>query len=306
MFGQSRQPRSVFWMNRVRRRCGGWLAIAVVALALSPGATSLRAIAGGASAGSGSAEEIVAVPTVAGTRLQTRLLRSARIAPTALAIVSHGSPADPSRRPGMGIPTFQPMTDWLLGRGYMVALPLRRGYGATGGPWAESYGRCNAPDYYQAGLATAEDIMAVVDFLRERDQTKKLPALLVGWSAGGWGSLAAASRNPKNVPAVLNFAGGRGGGNSTVGNCKPARLIADAGRYGTTARIPSLWLYGENDRFFDPSLSRSMFDAYVAGGAPAQYVPLPPFGHDGHRIFVTASARPLWQPAVERFLTGLR
>src|SRR5882757_6428184 len=44
--------------------------------------------------------------------------------------------------------------DWKQ-RGYMVALPLRRGYGETGGPWRENYGSCGNPDYYRAGLVTA-------------------------------------------------------------------------------------------------------------------------------------------------------
>ena len=72
-------------------------------------------------------------------------------------------------------------------------LPLRRGYGQTGGPWLENFGRCSSPDYYRAGLTTAQDIRTVIDYFRGRTEVQRDRILLVGWSAGGWGSLAAAS-----------------------------------------------------------------------------------------------------------------
>jgi dienelactone hydrolase len=223
-----------------------------------------------------------------------------------LAVINHGSPADASKRPQMPVPTFASASNWLLARGYLVALPLRRGYGETGGAWAEAYGACANPDYYRAGLMSADDIQAVLGFFRARADVARERGLLVGYSAGGWGSLALASKNPKEVRAVLNFAGGRGGKHPQAGNCAPQRLVEAAGRYGATARIPSLWLYAENDKFFAPELSRKMFDAYVRGGAPAEYAALPEFGSDGHYVFSTAAGRKLWQPPADGFLTQLK
>ena len=206
----------------------------------------------------------------------------------------------------MEIPNIATASSWLLQRGYMFALPLRRGYGETGGPWLEQYGACNNPDYYRAGLTTAEDIEATIGFFRARSETARDRIILIGWSAGGWGSIAAASRNPPGVFAVVNFAGGRGGVQPKVGNCTPARLIEAAARYGATARIPSLWLYAENDSFFGPDLSRKMFDAYVGAGAKAEYVALPAFGSDGHHVFGASNARALWQPPVGKFLATFK
>ena len=251
-------------------------------------------------------EEIIAIPAAGGIKLQTRVRRPAGNGPHALAIVNHGSPPDAAQRPTMDIPRYPSATDWLLSKGYMVALPLRRGYGDTGGPWAENYGPCRNPDFYRAGLTTGDDIGMVLEFFLSRSEMKRERILLIGQSAGGWGSVAIASRNPSGVFAILNFAGGRGGGQPQVGNCAPQRLVEAAGRYGSTARIRSLWLYSENDKFFGPQLSRGMFDAYVQGGAPAQYVPLPAFGNDGHRVFAAAAGRALWQPPVEEFLAKLK
>jgi dienelactone hydrolase len=251
------------------------------------------------------ADEIVAVPTSTDVEMQTRVLRPAGRGPFPLAIVSHGSPTSASQRADMEVPQFPAASDWLLARGYLVVLPLRRGYGNTGGAWAETYGPCANPDFYRAGLASAQDIEAALRVFRVRPDVARDRVLLVGWSAGGWGSIAAASENPPGVFAVINFAGGRGGGQPPqVGNCAPQRLVEAAGRYGATARIPSLWLYAANDKFFAPELSRKMFDAYVHAGGKAEYVALPAFHADGHRVF--PDGRALWQQPVETFLATFK
>ena len=99
-----------------------------------------------------------------------------------------------------------------------------------------------AYDYRVSGAATADSIQAALDYLVQQPFVKKADAVIVGQSAGGWGALALASRNPRNVKAVINFAGGRGGhaGGRPNNNCKPERLIAAAGSFGASARIPVL------------------------------------------------------------------
>jgi dienelactone hydrolase len=265
--------------------------------------TAVRAAAAPATTVVAAAQEIVGVPTVDGATLRTRVFRPAGQGPFPLAIISHGSTIDASQRLVMDVPVFAAASNWLLQHGYMVALPLRRGYGEAGGPWRENYGSCSNPDYYRAGLVTADDIQAAVEFFRTRPEVARDRVLLIGQSAGGWGSIATASRKPAGVIAVLNFAGGRGGNLPGIGNCMPQRLVEAAGRYGASARIPSLWLYSANDKFFAPDLSHKMFDAFVRAGGKADYVALPAFGTDGHRVF--ADAPTLWQPPVEAFLATI-
>jgi dienelactone hydrolase len=278
----------------------------IVVLAVVSLLSTAPKLAGAAPAAPGTVQEIVGIPAATGATLRTRVLRPPGSGPFPLAIISHGSPPDPSQRPAMEVPTFASASSWLLQRGYTVALPLRRGYGETGGRWRENYGACSNPDYYRAGLTSAEDIQAAIGFFRARSDVQRDRILLIGQSAGGWGSIAAASRNPAGVFAVINVAGGRGGGNPKVGNCTPGRLVEAAARYGATARIPSLWLYAANDSFFGPDLARKMFDAYVRAGAKAEYVALPAFGSDGHRLFGAPDGRALWQPPVEKFLTEFK
>src|SRR4029078_8225218 len=93
------------------------------------------------------------------------------------------------------------------------------------------------------------------------------------------------------VFAVINFAGGRGGGHPQVGKRVPQRLVEAAARYGATARISALCLYAANDSFFAPDLARKMSEAFVRAGGRAEYVALPAFGPDGNRGFPSAVPR---------------
>jgi hypothetical protein len=115
--------------------------------------------------------------------------------------------------------------------------------------------------------------------------------------------IAAAAINPPGVMGILDFAGGRG--SDAPGHvCSEDHLVQAFAALGTTARVPALWVYAENDLFFSPALARRMFDAYHAEGAPAQLVMLPPAWPDGHTALQTAPLDVIWPP-VEAFLTSL-
>lgn len=224
--------------------------------------------------------------------------------PFPLAVVSHGSPANAAARKTMAPPEYRAGAEWLVSRGFMVVLPLRRGYGPRGGEWAEAYGPCSQPDYVRGGLATADDIQNVARYFATLPTIRADRILLVGQSAGGWGSLAAASRGPESVRAVINFAGGRGGyaGGRPNNNCAPDSLVDAAATFGRSSKIPTLWIYTRNDRFFDSALTARMAGAYRSAGGDAEYHLLGAFGEDGHRLFPTPEGRALWQPYADRFL----
>lgn len=255
-------------------------------------------------------EQIVRAPGPGGSSLVTRVIRPPGEARQPLVVINHGSPADGSQRARMEPPRYSALSSWFLARGYVVALPLRRGYGETGGAWAEGYGRCDSPDYYSAGLQSAADVQATIDFMRTQPYVAPDRTLVVGQSAGGWATVALSSRNPPGVPGMINFAGGRGGHQKLpgggLGNCTPDALVQAAGKYGATARVPLLWIYTENDSFFEPALARRMVAAYDASGGKATYRPVGPFGRDGHSLAGSTDGAPIWQPLVQSFLAGLR
>jgi len=255
-------------------------------------------------------EQVVRLPGPNGSTLVATVMRPPGEAKSPLVVINHGSPADGSQRYKMERPRYTALSSWFLSRGYVVALPLRRGYGETGGDWAEGYGLCDAPDYYRAGLQGAADIQATIDFMRTQPYVAVDRTLVVGQSAGGWATVALSSRNPAGVSGMINFAGGRGGHQKLpgggIGNCTPRALVDAAGRYGATARVPMLWIYAENDSFFEPSLARRMAEAYDAAGGKATYRPVGTFGRDGHSLAGASNGNSVWSPLVESFLAGLR
>jgi dienelactone hydrolase len=234
-----------------------------------------------------------------------RLCRPRSEAPAHLVVISHGSPpVAASRDRYMALRCEAPAATWFLERGYAVAAPLRRGYGVTGGAFAEGNGRCGEPDFLRAAMETARDILSAVDYARALPGLRADEVVLAGQSAGGWGSLGAAARNPRSVSAVVNMAGGRGGwaGNVPNSNCRPDLLVRAAGMLGRTARIPSLWVYTDNDSFFAPPLAADMHASFVAAGGAATFRALPAFGRDGHGLFFARDGASVWGPVVEAFL----
>ena len=224
-----------------------------------------------------------------------------------LAVINHGSPASASQRPSMTPASCTTeAVRWFTERGFAVALPLRRGYGATGGTWAEEYGSCGGADFARAGRETARDIAAAITNATTLPNIRPQGVVVVGQSAGGWGTLALASQNPPAVAVLINFAGGRGGwseGRANT-NCRPDRLVSGAGEYGRTARQPSLWLYTANDTFFAPAIATDMHRAYAAAGGSVEFNALGAYGQDGHSLFFGRGGSAIWGSLVETFLRG--
>jgi dienelactone hydrolase len=257
-----------------------------------------------------SREEVVRIPGPGGASMVATVMRPPGEQQRPLVVINHGSPADGSQRPRMAPPRYHGLSSWFLARGYVVVLPLRRGYGESGGAWAENYGSCQSPDYYKAGLQGAADIKATLDYMRRQTYVAPDRSIVVGHSAGGWATLALSSETPAGVSGMIDFAGGRGGhqklpGGGT-GNCEPAALVSAAGRYGATARVPMLWIFAANDSFFEPSLARRMVDAYNGAGGQATYRPQGAFGSDGHTLAGSDSGVAIWSTPVADFLAGLR
>jgi dienelactone hydrolase len=251
-------------------------------------------------------EQVTGIP-VPGSEatITARLCRPAQPGPAPLVLINHGSPVRAEDRATMvAAACTAEAVRWFTERGFAVGLPLRRGYGASGGAWAEGYGRCGDPDFVMAGRASAVDIAAAMAHIRRLPDIREQGVVVVGQSAGGWGALALAGENPPGVAAVLNMAGGRGGWaqGAPNTNCGPERLVAAAGEFGRTARLPTLWVYTANDSFFAPELAGRMYRAFAFGGGSAEFVALGPWGRDGHGLFFGQGGSATWGPPVEAFL----
>ena len=240
------------------------------------------------------------------TQLQTRVCRPAGDAPARLVVINHGSPPNAAARPRMQLGRCrEEAAQWFLQRGYVVAFPLRRGYGATGGAWAETYGGCRQPDYVRAGLETARDINAAVDTVTALPSVRPDGVVVVGQSAGGWGTIAYDSLPHPRVAALIVMAGGRGGHEDNIPNenCRPDLLVEAAGHFGATAATPMLWVYAANDSFFAPTIARGLYQSFTAAGGKADFEQPGPYDGDGHGLFFGPGGSATWGPMVDAYLS---
>jgi dienelactone hydrolase len=240
--------------------------------------------------------------------LFTRICRPQRDTPARIVLINHGSPPEASARP-----TMQPLScaseaaQWFLTRGFVVVAGLRRGYGATGGIWAEDFGRaCSADGYAQAGRESARDVAALVDYATSLPYAQKDGVVVVGQSAGGWAADAFDSLPHPKVVALVSMAGGRGGHQHNVpnANCRPDELARAAGMFGATATTPMLWVYAANDSFFAPEIAVALHAAFNRAGGRAELIQPAPFDNDGHRLFFGRGGSAVWGPLLERYLAA--
>lgn len=237
--------------------------------------------------------------------------------PFPLVIMNHGVSLNPTDRGFFPLVEFRDAAMWFARRGHLVVAPVGSGYGAAAhdlpefglyGPFFSKIGKCTNPNFRDAGLAVALVDLWIIEYLTREKMTMPKDVIVVGQSAGGWAALALSSQNPPAVRAIITFAAGRGGrvDGKPNNNCAPEKLVEAIGEFGRAARVPTLWIYAENDTFFGPDLSRRMHDAYTGAGGKAEYHMLPPFGSDGHFLIGSADSIPLWAPLVSRFLESNR
>lgn len=225
--------------------------------------------------------------------------------PQPLVIINHGSPPEAKKRIEMKLASCNSeAVQWFLRHRFAVLLPLRLGYGSTHGPWTEGGEHCNGSDYVRQGLETARQIDAARAYAATLSGVDASRTVVVGQSAGGWGTLAYDSMPHQNVVGFINMAGGRGGHyrDEDNNNCHPERLVSAAGTFGKTAATPMLWIYAQNDSFFGPPLARQLVEAFTNAGGKAWFEKPAAFGRDGHQLFFGNGGSRTWGPLVEKYL----
>jgi len=251
-------------------------------------------------------EEKVRIPMASGrSAIAATILRPEGQGPYGAVILNHGVSASPRERARESSDLLINAAAVFARRGFVVVMPLRRGFGTTGGEMAEDPGTCSNPDYRRAEANAAEDVMTAYNYARTLPYVDGNRMMLAGQSAGGMVSIfTAGTRAPEGLVAVLSFAGGRGGDpDSTPGTpcaIEPVARVFDM--LGKNVRVPVLFNYAENDLFFSPNVSRGWYERFNANGANAEYVLQPAFGKDGHYLFGDTLGVRYWLPTVESFL----
>ena len=231
--------------------------------------------------------------------------RPAGPGPFPLVLINHGMPRNAAERLEV-TGRYREQSLEFVRRGFIVINPVRRGYGKTGGAFAEGNPSCAQPGYLESGLEAARDLLAVIEYARTRTDIDTHRILLVGQSAGGFAALATASLPIDGLRGVISFAGGEGSrGPGDV--CAEEQLVDAFGRFAETTRVPTMWLYADNDLYFGPDLVRRLVERYRARGGQVDYRPQAAWGSDGHGFFSSPATIPLWRRDLDTFLatTGL-
>jgi dienelactone hydrolase len=222
-----------------------------------------------------------------------------------VALITHGQSHEAERRERLTARGFLRTARDFARRGWLAVVVVRRGFGRSEGKQSYVLRGCRDGDFASPLNDQADDIEAAMKAIGRRADPDSDQVIAVGRSVGGATVLNLAARNPPGLRAVINVSGGmryqpREGGPPVT--CKPEDLKPVFVSFGERSRMPTLWLYAENDSYFPGDYVRQLHEAYVAKGGRADFHMFEPIGEDGHYMFDHADGALRSLPALDRFL----
>ncbi|MGV2292723.1 prolyl oligopeptidase family serine peptidase [Trinickia sp. YCB016] len=242
-------------------------------------------------------EQIIRVPVDASgsVTLETTIFKPDGPGPFPMVVFNHGKiqgdPRDQARsRPIAFAREF-------VRRGYIVVAPNREGFADSGGTYQQA-----GCDVERNGVAQADDVAATIAYMSKQSYVDAQHIVVAGSSHGGLTTIAYGVNAAPGVRGLVNFSGGL---RQDACSGWQSNLTQAFETYGENTRVPSLWLYGDNDSVWTPALSAKMYAAYTAHGAHAQMFDFGDYKNDAHRLVVDHDGVSVWWPAVEAFLARI-
>jgi len=250
-------------------------------------------------------EELRIPMAAAGPRgLEALVVRPAAAGRYPLALISHGTSPDDAERRELAPYRFYRQAVEFARRGFAALVVMRRGYGDSGGVYAEGTSCCETATRLRSGRTAVDDLRAAIAAMEGRSDVSTRGMIAVGVSTGAFATLGLTADPPPGLAAAIAFAPGVRSDNraaTTAAFAHDQATLVEAFRtLGQTSRIPMLWVYAANDSFFDPGLAHRLHDAFTASGGRAQLIDAPAFGKDGHDLFADGLA--IWPAMVDDFL----
>ena len=143
-----------------------------------------------------------------------------------------------------------------------------------------------------------EDIGAAMVALRQRPDVAPSRVLIGGQSRGGILSVAYSGMHPDQIFGVVNFVGGWLGTGCDTASRLNGTLVERGARFDR----PTLWLYGDQDPFYDLQHSRNNFMLFQSAGGQGNFLKFNVPGGYGHFVL---SAPQLWDGPVAEYLRSL-
>jgi dienelactone hydrolase len=236
--------------------------------------------------------------------LEALLIRPAGAQRYPLALISHGASSDAELRQEMTPYGFYRQAIEFARHGFAALVVMRRGYGGSGGSYAEGHSCCEVRTYLGAAKESADDLRAAIAAMGARGDVTTQGMIAVGVSGGGLASIVLTLDPPPGLAAVISFAGGLARANRAAEDVRStadeAALIEAFRILGQGSRTPMLWIYAANDSYFRPELAHSLLAAFTSAGGRAKLIDAPAFGSDGHLLFSAGTAT--WPKMVDDFL----
>ena len=231
--------------------------------------------------------------TSSSANLQTTVFKPNGQGPFPLLIINHGKESGEPQSQARDRFIF--MATAFVKRGYAVMVPMRQGFAASTGKFADH--GCNMT---ANGYAHAADVLDVIAYARQQAWIDDGRMVVAGQSYGGLATIALGTRKVAGVRGLINFAGGlRDDGN----HCDwRSQLVQAFGEYGSHNQVPSLWMYGINDSLFGPDLVSRMHNAFIRSGGRARLHAFGAFKRDSHGMLASRDGEKIWWGEAERFL----
>jgi dienelactone hydrolase len=246
----------------------------------------------------------IAMPAAGPNGLEALLIRPARAGRYPLALISHGASGNAQERQEMTPYGFYRQAIEFARHGFAALVVMRRGYGGSGGSFAEGHSCCEARTFLGSAKESADDLRAATAAMQRRNDVTTQGMIAVGVSGGGLASITLASDPPPGLAAVISFAGGLARAerqaNDAHAASDEASLVDAFGTLGAGSRIPMLWIYAANDSYFRPEFAHRLLAAFTSGGGHATLIDAPAFSTDGHLLFSSGTA--MWPKMVDDFL----
>jgi dienelactone hydrolase len=227
-----------------------------------------------------------------------------------IAMITHGKNLTPLENESIHADWMLPQARDFAARGWLAVAVIRRGYGASDGvpgvALGGAYMACGSADLVRGFEVEADDLAGALQAVSARPDADASRVLAVGQSFGGATVLAFAARHPLGLIGVVNVSGGVRRQASGGDVCDYNALIAAMDSFGSRTRVPTLWLYAENDSLFPPAVVNRMHDVYVIASGRAELKMFPPLGKEGHALFSDVSGRAQWLPALDAYLLANR
>lgn len=240
-------------------------------------------------------EKIIQVPAGPERQamLETTVFQPNGPGPFPLLIINHGKdPVRPNLQPR---DRFYHMAMAFVKRGYAVMVPMRQGFANSTGRYRDHGCNMTANGYTQAN-----DILDAVNYARSQPWVDANRIVVAGQSYGGLATVALGTQELPGVRGLINFAGGL---RDTSNGCDwQGELVTAFANYGANNKIPSLWMYGENDSLFGPELAGRMHDAFELAGGKGKLVGYSAFKRDSHGMLASRDGEKVWLAETEKFL----